>query len=82
MSGADILVERSGMYALIEGVYGSNYESPEHHHSGSLLVLFAYKIHVADFWQIAIEPLLKGEVLKTATEVKNQPMLFALQQSP
>lgn len=75
MSGADILFKYAGLYALVEGQYGSNYRSLNQYHTGSLLALVSYKLPITDWWQIAVEPLVKGEILKVETEVRNQQIL-------
>ena len=75
MSGADVLVEYAGLYGLVEAQYGTNYVSVDRYHTGSLLALVAYRIPVTQTWQIAVEPLIKGEVLKIETEVQNRQIL-------
>ncbi|HEY5962217.1 MAG TPA: porin [Polyangiaceae bacterium] len=75
MGGADVLVGFGGFYGLVEGQYGDNYRSTKRYHTGSLLALVAYKIPITNFWQIAVEPVVKGEILKVETEVRDQHIL-------
>jgi hypothetical protein len=75
MTGGDVLVEVAGLYGLIEGQYGSNYESAARHHTSSLLGLLAYKIPITEVWEIVVEPLVKAEILRTETEVQGRRIL-------
>lgn len=77
MSGVDVLVEYAGLWGYIEGQYGTNYRSSKQNHTASALAMLAYKFPVSPVWEMAIEPLLKGEVLKLETEIPNRRILNA-----
>ncbi|HMA94491.1 MAG TPA: porin [Polyangiaceae bacterium] len=72
MSGADVLVEAGGFYGYVEGQYGTNYQSIDQYHTASALALLAYRIPITPFWKLALEPLVKGEVLRVETEVRDR----------
>jgi hypothetical protein len=75
MGGADFAIDTAGLYVLGEGMYGQNYLSLDGYQSWSLLLLAAYKIPLTEWWGLALEPLVKGEVLKVEAQLKRSHFL-------
>jgi len=75
MGGADFAVRADGLYVLGQGMYGDNYLSLDGYRSGSLLLMAAYKIPLTPWWRLALEPLVKGEVLKVEAQLKRSHFL-------
>jgi hypothetical protein len=69
MGGADFAIQTAGLYVLGEGMYGDNYLSLYGYPSWSLLLMAAYKIPLTSWWGLALEPVVKGELLKVEAEL-------------
>jgi hypothetical protein len=79
MAGVDVAIERKGLYLLAEGLYGLNHDrcalaiDPEECRTesdrtavpgaASAVVLAAYRIELGTQWKLALEPVIKGELL-------------------
>ncbi|MFC1641616.1 porin [Myxococcota bacterium] len=64
MGGLDLAVKTQGLLLLAEGMFGQNYLSREEANSWSALLLASYKIPISPWWDLALEPLVKGEIMK------------------
>jgi hypothetical protein len=69
MGGADFEVQTGGLYVLGAGMYGDNYFSLDHFQSMSLLLMGAYKIPLTSWWDLMLEPIAKGEILKIEQQI-------------
>jgi phosphate-selective porin len=64
MYGGDIAVDYKGFDGMIEGGYGDNFvSSMDLKKTWYVLSQFSYKIKLLKTWNVAIEPLIKGEML-------------------
>jgi hypothetical protein len=77
MGGADFEIQTGGLYVLGAGMYGDNYFSLEHFQSMSLVLLGAYKIPLTSWWDLALEPVAKGELLKVEQQIKMSHIVSA-----
>jgi hypothetical protein len=75
MSGADVLVNYAGLWGYVEGQYGTNYQVLTQNHSASALAMVAYKFRVSQLWEMALEPIVKAEVLRVETEIRDRRVL-------
>ena len=63
MWGGDVAVDYKNLFGMVESGYGDDYRALDSKKSWYVLGLFAYKIKLTDTWNMALEPLVKGEVL-------------------
>jgi hypothetical protein len=79
MAGVDMAIERKGLYLLVEGLYGLNHDRcalaidaeecrTESDRTGvpgaaAAVLLAAYRIKLGTRWELALEPVIKGELL-------------------
>lgn len=75
MSGGDVLVEYEGLWGYAEGQYGTNYRSAYQYHTLTGLAMVAYKFRISQLWNMALEPLVKGEVVRLETEYRDRRIL-------
>jgi hypothetical protein len=75
MLGADAAVDYKGFYGMVEGAYGDYFSTIELDKSWYVLALMAYKIKVTDTWDMAVEPLVKGELLTPRANVSDSRAL-------
>jgi hypothetical protein len=75
MSGGDIRVEYAGLWGYAEGQYGTNYRSTNQYHTLTALAMVAYKFRISQVWNMAIEPLVKGEIVRLETEYRDRRIL-------
>jgi hypothetical protein len=71
MGGADFGLRVERLRVLGDCLYGQNYLLVEGGYSASALLLAAYKIPLAETWELALEPLAKGEVLVPEVDLRN-----------
>jgi hypothetical protein len=70
MGGADFAIRAAGLRVIGEALYGNDYLSLEEGKSWSALLLASYEVPLTKKWELAIEPLVKGEVVKIEDQVK------------
>ena len=75
MGEADLEVKAGHLYALAEGSYGENPLSIDRAESWSGLLLTSYRVPLTTTWRLAVEPVLKGEVLKPEHHVRNSHII-------
>jgi hypothetical protein len=69
MFGGDVAVDYKGLFGMVEGGYGDNYQSIDNYlgadskKTSYVLGLVAYKIKLTDIWETAVEPVAKFELL-------------------
>jgi hypothetical protein len=69
MFGGDVAVDYKGLFGMVEGGYGDNYQSIDNYlgadsiKTSYVLGLVAYKIKLTDVWDTAVEPVAKFELL-------------------
>lgn len=75
MSGGDVLFEYAGLWGYAEGQYGTNYLSNDQYHTLTGLAMVAYKFRISQIWNMALEPLVKGEIMRLESEYRDRRVL-------
>jgi hypothetical protein len=75
MWGADFAVDYRGFYGMVEAAYGDNFSTFDVDKTWYVLGLIAQRIPVAQTWNLAIEPLLKGELLTPDANISDSRVM-------
>ena len=70
MGGADFAVRAADLRVIGEAMYGQNTLSLDEGQSWSALLLASYEVPLTKTWNLAIEPLAKGEVVKIEHQLR------------
>ncbi|MBN1611335.1 MAG: hypothetical protein JW940_32175 [Polyangiaceae bacterium] len=70
VGGADFAIHVADLRVIGEAMYGDNYLSLDEGNSWSALLLASYEVPLTRKWGLALEPLVKGEVVKIEDQLE------------